>query len=376
MGIFAAIKDIFTPHTSYAKRRENPPVKIGQVKMPPTFPTPSNEEAIHLERERSARKQATALKKQKRYEEAVRFLRVAREEQYKTSFWYDINTLLRIPKYLILAGKFNAAIAEAKELLSGKWNVCGQDTAEGKAIIRQAILDVIEEAAEKSGDESLRSLCAEKSKSHEDNIVKARFTDALKRCRESGYDLARISDSCGECNAECEGLHGRIISVFGGTPGFPKLSDIDAHLLFGGEIGHRIEYIDEFFDGDEIELQRANPVTDFTPHGLERNMYKIEVERYCRKGMMQQDAIIAVARDRLECAIRIGLCVDAVGVVKEMTNAQVLALCPNGRPPTFEPFKATKKEIANGANESFKNGIVCIRREGISSSRIISVCRL
>lgn len=35
MGIFTAIKDIFAPHTSYAKRRENPPVKNGQVKMPP-----------------------------------------------------------------------------------------------------------------------------------------------------------------------------------------------------------------------------------------------------------------------------------------------------------------------------------------------------
>ena len=380
MGIFTAIKDIFAPHTSYAKRRENPPVKIGQVKMPPTFPTPSNAEEIHLERERAARKQATELKKQKRYEEAVRFLRVAREEQYKTSFWYDINTLLRIPKYLILAGKFNAAIAEAKELLSGKWNVCGQDTAEGKAIIRQAILDVIEEAAEKSGDKSLASLCTKKASAYNDNIVKARQHDALreftKSYNETECDLARISDSCGECNAECEGLHGRIISVFGRTHGFPKLSDIDAHLLFGGEVGHRIEPIIEAFDGDEIELQRANPVTDFTPHGLERNLYKIEIDRYCRKGMMRQDAIAAVARDRLDRAIRCGLAVDAVGIVNEMTDPQVLALCPSGHPPTFDPFKATKKEIAKGASESFHNGIVCIRRDGLSAARILSLCRV
>ena len=231
MGIFTAIRGIFAPHTSYAKRHTNPTANVGQLKPPPpTFPTPSKSEAIHLERERTARKQATALKKQKRYEEAVRFLRVAREEQYKTSLWYDIGTLLRIPKYLILAGKFNAAIAEAKELLSGKWNICGQDSAEGRAIIKQSILDVIAEAAEKSGDESLRSLCEEKAKSHEGNVVKARLSDALKRCRESGYDLARISDSCGECNAECEGLHGRIISVFGRTPGWIQQLQLILHV--------------------------------------------------------------------------------------------------------------------------------------------------
>ena len=256
MGIFTAIKDIFAPHTSYAKRRTNPPATMAQVKTPPpTFPR-----------------------------------------------------------------------AETK--------------------------------------------------SNEDNIVKVRFADALKRCRESGYDLVRISNSCDECNAECEGLHGRIISVFGRTPGFPKLSDIDAHLLFGGELGHDLEYVDEVADGDEIELQRANPVTDFTPHGLERNLYKIEIDRYCRKGMMRQDAIAAVARDRLDRAIRCGLAVDAVGIVNEMTDPQVLALCPSGHPPTFDPFKATKKEIAKGASESFHNGIVCIMRDGLSAARILSLCRV
>ena len=249
MGIFAAIKDIFTPHTSYAKRRENPTAKVGQLKTPPpTFPTPSNEEAIHLERERSARKQATALKKQKRYEEAVRFLRVAREEQYKTSFWYDINTLLRIPKYLILAGKFNAAIAEAKELLSGKWNVCGQDTAEGKAIFRQAILDVIEEAAGKSGDKSLASLCTKKASAYNDNIVKARLEDVRREFRkifrEVGTDLGRVSSDCGFEDEPCAKFHGMVISVLGKTEGYPTLDDLDANALFNADTYHRIDYVD------------------------------------------------------------------------------------------------------------------------------------
>lgn len=254
MGIFTAIKDIFAPHTSYAKRRTNPPASMSQVKTPPpTFPTPSNAEEIHLERERAARKQATELKKQKRYEEAVRFLRVAREEQYKTSFWYDINTLLRIPKYLILAGKFNAAIAEAKELFSGNWNICGQDTAEGKAIIRQAILEVIAEAAEKSGDESLRSLCAEKSKSNEDNIVKARLADIriefAKTFKELGTDIGRISGDCGSSDDPCAKWHGKLISVLGKAKGYPTLEDVDAHALFNSDTYHRVDYV------DPIELQ-------------------------------------------------------------------------------------------------------------------------
>ena len=190
-------------------------------------------------------------------------------------------------------------------------------------------------------------------------------------------DLAIISSDCGNSYAApCTPWHGRIISVSGRSFGWPTLADVDADAVFHGEIKHRLEYVDKTVDAEEISLQMAHPIRDFTPEGLRRNMYEIDIDRYVRNGFNRERAIIAVARDRLKRDIRSGLIVDAREIVKRLTDDQVLTLCPNGMPPIFEPFKATKKEVRAGAHEGYGNGIVTIRRDGVSAERIVEVCGL
>lgn len=75
--------------------------------------------------------------------------------------------------------------------------------------------------------------------------------------RELGTDLGMISSDCGETDAPCAKWHGRIISVLGRTAGFPTLADIDAEAVFGGDLPHRVEYVDELIDADEIARQKA-----------------------------------------------------------------------------------------------------------------------
>ena len=75
--------------------------------------------------------------------------------------------------------------------------------------------------------------------------------------RELGTDLGMISSDCGESGAPCEKWHGRIISVLGRTAGFPTLADVDVEAVFGGDLPHRVEYVDELIDADEIARQKA-----------------------------------------------------------------------------------------------------------------------
>jgi hypothetical protein len=93
------------------------------------------------------------------------------------------------------------------------------------------------------------------------NIALVRRTQAEKECRkqmkEIGHDLVRVADCCDSTPSDpCSALHGRIVSAFGKVPGFPTLADLDAEIIFGGELGHRLDYVDETIDADEIKRQR------------------------------------------------------------------------------------------------------------------------
>ena len=345
------------------------------------FYEPSPVERAMLDREAELRKQATAYKRQKKYDKAVEMMRAARKQQYETSLWYDIKTLLRIPDYLILAGRYQEAIDEANDLLNGKWKYRGMQDAGFAATAKSWIHDAIAEAAEKMGNATIAAKSRESADSALAKIAVARRTQAekewRKNLRESGIDFARIACDCGnDHTAPCAVWHGRIISVFGKVAGFPTLADLDTETIFGGELGHNLEYVDERFNADEIALQKAHPVRDFSPEGLRRNLYEIDIDRYVRKGKSRAAAVVAVARDRLEREIRVGLAVETKAIMDALTDAQVLALCPNGVPRVFEPFKATKKEIREGAHESCRNGVVTIRRDGLTAERIKTVCGL
>lgn len=345
------------------------------------FYEPSPVERAMLDREAELRRQATAYKRQKKYDKAVEMMRVARKQQYETSLWYDIKTLLRIPDYLILAGRYQEAIDEATDLLNGRWKYREMQDAGFAATAKSWIHETIAEAAEKMGNSAAATKSRKSADSALAKIAVARRAQAenewRKNLRETGSDLARISDCCDCAFADpCAAWHGRIISVFGKTPGFPALADLDTETIFGGELGHRLDYVNEAFDDAEIALQKAHPVRDFSSEGLRCNLYEIDIDRYVRKGKSRAAAVVAVARDRLEREIRVGLVVETKAIMDALTDTQVLALCPNGVPPTFEPFKATKKEIREGAHESYQGGVVTIRRDGITAERIRAVCGL
>lgn len=186
-------------------------------------------------------------------------------------------------------------------------------------------------------------------------------------------DLVRVDDCC-DCSFSepCAAWHGRIVSRSGRVPDFVSLDKMPPRV----RSSHNLGYVDETVDAVEIALQKAHPIRDFSPEGLRRNLYEIEIDRYVRKGKSREAAIAAVARDRLEREIRVCLAVETQAIMSSLSDSQVLALCPNGVPPVFEPFKATKKKIRDGAHESYRNGVVTIRRDGLTAERIKTVCKL
>ena len=79
-----------------------------------------------------------------------------------------------------------------------------------------------------------------------------------KVVREIGSDLARISSDCDNGDSsQCAKWHGRIISVFGIDSNLPSLDDLDTEAVFGGELGHRLDFVDETADANEINLQKT-----------------------------------------------------------------------------------------------------------------------
>lgn len=344
------------------------------------FYEPSPVERAMLDREAELRKQATAYKRQRKYDKAVEMMRAARKQQYETSLWYDIKTLLRIPDYLILAGRYQEAIDEATDLLNGNWKYLEMQDAGAAATAKSWIHETIAEAAEKMGNATIVARSRKSADSALAKIAVARRAEAEKEChkqlKDIGSDLVKVEDCCSEAfTANCAAWHGRIISAFGRVPGFPTLADLDTETIFGGEVGHRLDYVDEAFDSVEIALQKAHPVQDKSIDGLRRNLYEIDIDRYMRNGQSRAAAVVAVARNRLEREIRIGLAVETKTIMDALTDAQVLALCPNGEPPRFEPFKATKRGKANGARESYVNGVLQIARDGITAAHIVEVFR-
>lgn len=339
---------------------------------------PSAVESAMLKRESELRKQATAYKRAKQYDKAVESLRAARQQQYKTSCFYDLSTLLRIPQYLILAGRYQEAIDDANDILRGKWKYKEQLLADWRELSKQYILEVMLEAAEKTGSKEIVRRCKASLTKVPERLVQVRIEKVRSDFDGGQCDLGIISSDCGGGPHEpCYPWHGRIISVGGKVHGLPTLADIDAQVVFGGECGHSLEYVDELLDAEEIALQRAHPIKDFTLAGLQANRYAIDIDRYRRNGKSLASATVAVARDRLEEALRCGLIVDnSREIADALTDEQAVMLCPNGRPPRFEPFKATKKEIANGAKEGEVGGVVYLNCDGLTADKVFSVCRL
>ena len=188
--------------------------------------------------------------------------------------------------------------------------------------------------------------------------------------RTTGSDLVRVSTGGDPMCRLCAPWEGVILSVSGKTKGFPTYEQARQAGCFHPNCVHTIETVDDVWDGDEIELQKAHPVTKETatdPDAMDERKYKIDQERYRRKGMDAEAARLAVDRDNLEANIRHGLIrSDARAIVDKLTDAQVTALCKDGNPPRFEPTKKATKKNPHAADEKFirgkRGGVVHISR--------------
>ena len=145
------------------------------------FYEPSPAEWAMFEREAELRKQATAYKRQKDYNRAAELMRAARNQQYQTSMCYDIKTLLRIPNYLSLAGRYQEAIDEAIDILQGKWEAAGTKVGNGKcearALVAMSAHDVVADAARKMGNAALAQEHEREARAAEQSMPSMRIAD-------------------------------------------------------------------------------------------------------------------------------------------------------------------------------------------------------
>ncbi|MGN0832794.1 MAG: hypothetical protein ACI4RD_03990 [Kiritimatiellia bacterium] len=162
----------------------------------------------------------------------------------------------------------------------------------------------------------------------------------------------------------------------GKTKGLPTYEQARSAGCFHPNSVHTLEYVDEFMDADEIELQRsvrADPDKAGDADAQDERKYEIDQARKMREnpGMTKDEARVAVDRDNLAASIRHGLVrADAEELVAKMTDAQVTALCPNGNPPRFETAKrikgGTRKEPKHEPerwNHGKRGGVVHIKRD-------------
>lgn len=204
--------------------------------------------------------------------------------------------------------------------------------------------------------------------------------------RETGSDVMRISTGGSDPNCECAAWEGTLISLTGKTPGLPTYDDAKAGGCFHPNCVHTLEVVDEYADADEIKRAQAHPFDkpdDDADIWEVQDNRKYEIDQAVKmdeQGMTQDEARVAVDRDNLAASIRAGLIRgDAEDLVAKMTDAQVTALCPDGNPPEFTPFKPTKAELADGAKEKWNHGkwggVVHIDAKATAED-ILKVCKV
>lgn len=207
------------------------------------FYEPTQEERLILDRERAFRKEATSCKRQKQYDKAVELMRAARDCQYKTSLYYDIKTLLRIPQYLILAGRFQDALAEVNDILQGKWGIAGTTAGSGQRESRAFAECLTHEVAAKAacamGDDVLARIHEQKMKEAEDSMPSMRIADLKADAREYHWSIGRIGD-CGLKGEPCARWHGKLISMDGTSSKYPSIDAVDAQAVFGNDNPHGV----------------------------------------------------------------------------------------------------------------------------------------
>ena len=157
----------------------------------------------------------------------------------------------------------------------------------------------------------------------------------------NGFKLARINEDGDPDCPICAAWEGRIVCVAGKQKGFPTYADAQEAGVFHPNCTHRLRYIDETIDADEIALQAKNPPSGLSTEAMQEQKDKIDVTRYVNQGQTKSDAIASVASDRLSRNIRSGLFSDELATVASQLPKDVLSkMFDNGIPR----FAVAKKD--------------------------------
>ncbi len=156
----------------------------------------------------------------------------------------------------------------------------------------------------------------------------------------------------------CAPWEGTILSISGRDSRFPSYEQARRAGCFHPNCVHTLEYADEAADAEEFALQRKFPVgAQADAEAMDERRYRIDQERYRRRGLSADEARLAVDRDNLADSIRHGLVrADVRELVDRLTDAQVTALCPDGTPPRFEPTKRATRAGPHAADGKWIRG--------------------
>lgn len=177
-----------------------------------------------------------------------------------------------------------------------------------------------------------------------------------------GGDLAQISRHGDPHCASCFPWEGRIISITGKTKGFPTYEQARNAGCFHPNCTHTLETVNEVVDGDEIALQKAfnQSHTNLAGDGDKMtNVFRLDVARKMTlEGMEKADAEMAVKRERLTAALRVGtIRADAAQVVAGLTDKEVETLTNGVKVPVFT---LAKKGEESGWNQGSKGGHIIL----------------
>ena len=213
------------------------------------FYEPTPEECAILSKEKRFRKQGTAYKREKEFDKAVEMMRCARSYQYQTSLYYDIKTLLRIPKYLVLAKRYQEALDETNDILRGKWGIAGTTAGNGqhecRALVALLTHEVASEAARKMGNEVLAKSHEEEALRAEHSMPSMRIVDLKEEARKCDWTIWRIG-GCGLPGLPCEKWHDRVITIGGVDNKYPSIDQVDIQAVFGNDNPHGVYAVYDF----------------------------------------------------------------------------------------------------------------------------------
>lgn len=195
------------------------------------------------------------------------------------------------------------------------------------------------------------------------NAQRVSIDSYIDTLAESGFKLARISDDGDPDCPVCAAWEGRIVQTVGRSGRFPTYDDARAAGVFHPNCTHRLEYVDEDLDAEEIARQskagKPTPAQLVDRQTIQEQKDTIDRSRYTDQGLTREKADRAVTADRLERVIRAGISEEAAAAARSLPPDALDAIRKSGV-PSFLPVK--KGEVP-GWNKGSAGGVVRVPRE-------------